>query len=85
MTILQYIVLVVFIAIGFFLGAFGWAQIIGSIRTRQHHFIIPILVWTVILGAATFAVWKWLNAYFVAYLIGIGISFFVMNGQKNIE
>ena len=85
MTILQYIVLVVFIAIGFFLGTFGWAQIIGSIRTRQNHFIIPILVWVVILGAATFAVWKWLNAYFIAYLIGIGISFFIMIGQKNIE
>ncbi len=62
-----------------FLGAFGFPQIVGTIKYfKSFSFvsaIITVLIWLAILGFAAFAVINWLNDYKVALYIGYAISF----------
>jgi len=79
---------VIFFAIGFLsfvVGTFGFAQIIGSLRTKQPNFIIPIAVWISLLFIVYLLI-SWLaptTTY--ALYIGYMISFVVILFQKKIE
>lgn len=71
--------------VSYFLGVFGWAQIIGSFQhwkvrgTKAS--IITITLWSVILAAATLAVVKWLRAYLLVYGIVMGIALIMILGS----
>ena len=74
---------------GYLLGVLGWAQIIGSLRYIRMRgakaSFLTIMIWLVILGAASFAVYAWLNKAFLAYLVGLAISFITILFQKEIK
>ena len=55
-------------------GVLGFTQIVGSLQTKQKNFLIPILVWGVILVAVFFAARKLLPEKMLALYIGYGIS-----------
>lgn len=74
---------------GYFIGLFGWAQIIGSIRYRRVRgskiTFITIFVWAVILGCAFAAVWILINKMFVPYIVGSAVSLVHILFQKEIN
>lgn len=76
-------------AAAWFVGIFGWAQIIGSIQHRYERrasaTATTIIIWIVILAAVTVAVHSLLRQYFVAYLVGLGVSFLKILFSGRIE
>lgn len=66
------------VAIAWFVGIWGWSQIIGSIQHARMRGVkmtaLTISIWVVILCGITAAVYFALNKYFVAFLIGLGVS-----------
>ena len=70
--------MIVIAAVAWFIGIVGWAQIIGSIQHASERgrnaTMSTIIVWVVIFGVLTAAVYFFLRKYFIAYLIGLGIS-----------
>lgn len=64
--------------LSYLLGVFGWAQIIGSlqnIRVRSAAATVTtILIWIVILGGITFAVYSIIPSVMLGYLVGLAIS-----------
>ncbi len=66
----------------FAIGVFGFAQIIGSIRTRQKHFVFPILIWLAILVGEYFLAKGIAEDYMAAFYIGSGISLLIILRQK---
>ena len=75
------IVFVLVIAGAWFLGVWGFPQIIGSIafahRRKWYMTIWTITLWLAILGFAAFVVHAWLPKYTIPYYIGTAISFFM--------
>lgn len=69
----------VVLVISFFLGTFGFSQIVGTLKYFRNFSIgsalFTIIFWTAILGFGAFAVIAWLNDYAVGLYIGYGISF----------
>lgn len=74
---------------GYFIGVFGWAQIIGSIRYRSVRggkmTFITVSIWTIILACTFAAVWIFVNKMFVPYIVGSAISFVHILFQKEIN
>lgn len=70
----------------YFVGAFGFPQIVGTIKYFQNFrtasALFTIVLWTAILGFGAYAVMKWLNPYKVAFFIGYAISFLSSLGTK---
>lgn len=69
----------------FVVGTIGFAQIIGSLRTKQRYFVIPIVIWSILLYLfycliSIFSPSK-INALYGGYLI----SFFILISQNRIE
>ena len=78
----------IFIVIGFtsfIVGVFGFAQIIGSIRTRQTNFLLPIVIWCVILLIVFYLVNLLLPTFIIALYLGYIISFLNIISQSKIE
>lgn len=65
---------ILLLAVSYFAGVWGFAQIVGSLQTRQKNFFLPILVWLVILAAVYFAARKLLPSEMSALYIGYGMS-----------
>ncbi len=69
-VILWFILLIV----SYVVGVLGFTQIIGSLQAKQKNFLVPILIWAVILVAVFFAARKLLPSKILALYIGYGIS-----------
>ena len=71
----------------YFFGAFAFPQIIGSIRVlnTRPNLLFAIVFWTFIVIAVSFAVYKFLFNYIIAYIIGLAIPFVLTLRTKNIE
>ena len=74
---MQYLLFVLVLVGAFILGAFGFSQIIGTIRFKGYVKtpVFTFLFWLIILGFGAFAVLYWLNDSKIALFIGYGISF----------
>lgn len=74
---MKFLILASVLFISFLLGAFGFPQIIGTIRFNLKAKSAPftILLWVLILGFGAFAVFYWFSSFKVALLIGYVISF----------
>ena len=66
-------------------GTFAFAQIIGSLRTRQKFFLVTIIVWVVLLFGEYYLAKLVVSDYMSAFYIGTGISFLIMLFQRKIE
>jgi hypothetical protein len=82
---MQVFLFILVAVVAFVVGIFGFAQIIGSLRTRQKRFMLPILLWLVILVGEFFLARLIVLDYMKAFYIGTGISFIIMLLQKKIE
>lgn len=71
MSIVLWIVLLV---VSYVIGVLGFTQIIGSLQTRQKNFLVPLLVWLVILAGIYLAARKLFPDKMLALYIGYGIS-----------
>ena len=75
---MSYVLFIVIAAISWLVGVFGWAQIIGGfqhLKTRGGVIVITILLWTVIIAATFFVVFKFFQADIWAWVIGMAVSF----------
>jgi hypothetical protein len=82
---MQVFLFIVVAVVAFIVGIFGFAQIIGSLRTRQKNFILPIVIWLAILVCEFFLARLIVIDYMNAFYIGTGIAFVIMLLQKKIE
>lgn len=68
----------VFTFAGYFIGIWGWAQIVGSIQQFRNRgpkaSFTTILIWLVLIGASTAIVYFLLPKYMIPYLAGLGIG-----------
>jgi uncharacterized membrane protein YidH (DUF202 family) len=71
----------------FFLGIWGWAQVIGSIQNirKRPSLIISLLLWLAILFGGYLVVAKLLAGYLTALYVGYGISLVVILFQGKIR
>lgn len=69
----------------FTIGTIGFAQIVGSLQTRQKAFLFPILLWSAILLAIWFVVQRFLHGYVIANYIGYAISLIVILRSGKIQ
>ena len=69
----------------YFFGAFAFPQIVGSIKMYKErpNLLFPMLLWTLIVIAASIAVYLFLRDYIVAYFIGLIIPFIITLRTKN--
>ena len=71
--------------ISYMIGGFGFVQIIGSIKTKQKHYMLTAILWVLIL-LAEFVLMKLIAGdYIKIFYIGTIISFLVALGQKKFE
>ena len=82
---MQVFLFIVVAVVAFVVGIFGFAQIIGSLRTRQKNFLLPIIIWLAILLGEFFIARLIVINYINAFYIGTGIAFVIMLLQKKIE
>jgi hypothetical protein len=82
---MQVFLFIVVAVVAFVVGIFGFAQIIGSLRTRQKNFLLPIIIWLAILVGEFFLARLIVVNYMNAFYIGTGIAFVIILFQKKIE
>jgi hypothetical protein len=82
---MQVFLFIVVAIVAFVVGIFGFAQIIGSLRSRQKNFLLPIIIWLAILVGEFFLARLIVINYMNAFYIGTGIAFVIMLLQKKIE
>ena len=82
---MKYILLFIFGFIAYLVGIFCFAQIIGSIRSRQKKYGFTIVIWIIILIFEFFVFRLLLPNYMLSFYIGTVISFITMMFQRNIE
>lgn len=82
---MTYFIIIVVGFVSWFIGLFAFAQIVGSLRTRQKKFIITIMLWLVVLAVEFLLVKIIVPDYIKVFYIGSGISFLVIVFQKKIE
>ena len=82
---MQVFLFIVVAVVAFVVGIFGFAQIIGSLRTRQKNFLLPIIIWLAILVGEFFLTRLIVINYMNAFYIGTGIAFVIILLQKKIE
>ena len=82
---MQVILFILVAFVSFIIGIFGFAQIIGSLRTRQKNFLFTTIVWLAVLVGEFFLAKLIVLDYINAFYIGTGISFIMILMQKNIE
>lgn len=71
--------------IGIGIGALGWTQIIASITTKQKGFLFPIFLWSAIILGIAFTIHYFFSNLIIFYLIGIGITFFLIPNKTKEE
>ncbi|HHX23739.1 MAG TPA: hypothetical protein GX723_06980 [Thermoanaerobacterales bacterium] len=82
---MQVFLFIVVAVVAFVVGIFGFAQIIGSLRTKQKNFLLPIIIWLAILVGEFFLARLIVSDYMNAFYIGTGISLIIILLQKKIE
>ena len=82
---MQIFLFIVVTVVAFVVGIFGFAQIIGSLRTKQKNFLLPIIIWLAILVGEFFLARLIVINYMNAFYIGTGIAFVIILLQKKIE
>ena len=82
---MQVFLFIVVAVVAFVVGIFGFAQIIGSLRTKQKNFLLPIIIWLAILVGEFFLARLIVINYMNAFYIGTGISLIIILLQKKIE
>ena len=79
---MKYVWMVVVGWIAWYIGIWGWAQIIGSFQHARERgtklTLCTLAIWIVLLGTISAFVFFVLNTYFIAYLIGLGIALIKM-------
>ena len=70
-------------ATSWFIGIFGFSQIIGSIRVRSH--IFAIILWSAIIIAVSVFAFMALEDYIWGYVIGMVVAFIMVVCQPTIE
>lgn len=85
----SYVFFIVALFVSFAIGTFGFAQIIGSLRTVATRggklTFFTVTLWTLILAVVAFLVFRFLPSVKIALLIGYAISFLIMLFQRNVE
>lgn len=61
--------------LAYILGVFGFAQVIGSIQTRQKIWGVTVIVWLILLAAGWFVVYKFFGQHIIGLYVGYGLSF----------
>lgn len=79
------ILFVVALAISYFAGVLGFAQIVGSLQTRQKAFIFTIVLWAAILIGVYFGIRHFLPAQIWGCYIGYAISLIMILKSGKIE
>lgn len=86
---MKFIISVAIGAAAFFIGVFGFAQIVGAlqnIRWRPVRLtIINLLFWGGVFALETFLVLRFLHSYRIAFYIGSGIAFLSIISSGKIE
>lgn len=86
---MRLIVSVVIGAGAFFIGVFGFAQIVGALQNIRWRpvglTIVNLLFWGGIFALETFLVLRCLNSYRIAFYIGSGIAFLSIITSGRIE
>lgn len=77
------------LAAAFFVGAFAFPQIIGSLRYRRIRpvglTIFTITLWSIVVIALTIVAHRFLKDYLLAYYMGMVPTLLMTLGTKNIE
>ena len=68
------ILVIVILVLSWVVGVFGFAQIIGSIQTRQRGYLFTILFWAAILAGCYVLVRTFLPKQLRAWYIGTGAA-----------
>lgn len=79
---------IIFCVVGFLtfaVGVFGFSQIIGSLRTKQKSFLLPIIIWVSLLIIIYFAFTNLIPNFINALYIGYILSFLIVIAQSKIE
>lgn len=75
--------------VSFVLGTFGFAQIIGSLRTIRIRGIamtlFTVVLWLAILAGGVAIVLCWIQKHEIALYVAYGLSFVIIISQKTIE
>lgn len=83
---MKIILFAIVLFLSFFLGVFGFCQIVGTIKYfKNFNFLsalITLIIWVAILGFGFYAVTNWLPSCKTALYIGYGISFILSLGTK---
>lgn len=83
---MQILLFIIVLFCSFLVGAFGFSQIVGSIKYfrtfNPASALITILLWLAILGFGAFAVINWLNNCWIALVIGYVASFIMSLSTK---
>lgn len=82
---MAYIIWILVLAASFFLGVFGFCQIIGSLQTKQRGFLITIMIWVVILGGLYLLARKLIPEKITALYVGYAISLVMSLSAGKIE
>ena len=72
-------------AVSMAIGAFGWPQIVGSLRLRQKGFLFPVVFWLAVLVGEFFLVRAFFPGQLWAWGIGTGIAFIMTLGTGKIQ
>lgn len=80
------ILFVVILGLSFFIGIFGFCQVVGTVKYFRNFkllsALITIILWGIILWFGFYAVRTWLPSCKTALYIGYGISFLLSLGTK---
>lgn len=72
--------LIIMLVVAYVVGVLGFTQIIGSIQTRQRNFLVPIVIWVVILAAEVLVVWRFFPG--LIYACGIGSAVALLSSLR---
>ncbi len=83
---MNFLIFVAVLVVSFLIGAFGFPQIVGTLKYfrsfRTVQALYTIILWLAILGFYFFAVIKWLFVYKIALYIGFAVSFLMSLNTK---
>lgn len=81
---MRYLIFILILMAAFLVGAFGFPQIVGTIKYRLNmkSSLFTIIFWIIILGFGIFSIFHWLEDYKAAALIGYAIAFILSLGTK---
>lgn len=82
------VIFVVILLISYFIGVFGWTQIVGgfqNLKTRGSKMIITIVLWAAIIGGSFYLVFRFFRNDIWAWAIPMVISFIQVIKSGRIE